>query len=80
MLISYGLDTFSEDESLTSALSNPNLKSFRKSELTELFSSQDYKVLSWIPTAIIDPYSNNYLLIFFFINLFLFFSFNLFLL
>lgn len=60
MLISYGLETFAEDETLHIALSNPNLTSFTKSKLLELFNSHHLKVISWLPTAIMNPYSKTY--------------------
>lgn len=56
MLRSFGLESFAKDKNLVTALTNPSLRSYSKSEVIELIDSLQLQIVSTIPTALMNPY------------------------
>ncbi|CAE7444204.1 unnamed protein product, partial [Symbiodinium microadriaticum] len=50
------LKSYAEDTYLVDGLSLPSLRAFSKGEVVAAVGDADMKILSWLPSAIMDPY------------------------
>ena len=59
ILITNSLEDYAKDPLLVAALSLPNLRAFSKSEAEAVVVDSGLSVLSWLPTATMNPYGTN---------------------
>lgn len=56
MLITFGLERYTKDNQLLITLANPNTRYFSKNDIVDIIDSLQLRVVSWFPTALMNPY------------------------
>ena len=57
-LKAHQLKSYADDFSLVAGLSSPDLHAFSKEDVVEAVGMADLKILSWLPSATMNPYGN----------------------